>query len=93
MKYFLNPQISKDTELANTDLINIKSHRLKALILEDLSNYPNLTISEIHNRIGYEIPIRNIRTCLYNDVKNDEIKCDGGKKFRKYFINRNKGEK
>jgi ATP-dependent DNA helicase RecG len=88
VKYFLNPKILRDTALSRTDLSVIEPHRLKNLIIEDLLHYPNSSIQEIHQRIGIEIPIRTLRSCLYDAVKNDEIKYVGGKKYRKYFIDK-----
>jgi ATP-dependent DNA helicase RecG len=88
VKYFLNPRILRDTALSRTDLSVIEPHRLKNLIIEDLLHYPNSSIQEIHQRIGIEIPIRTLRSCLYDAVKNDEIKYSGGKKYRKYFIDK-----
>jgi ATP-dependent DNA helicase RecG len=89
LKYFLNPKILKDTALSKTDLSGIEPYRLKNLIIEDLINYPQSSIQDIHQRIGSEIPIRTLRTCLYAAVKNGEIKCSGSKKYRKYFIDKN----
>jgi len=91
MQYYLNPNITKDTSLEKTDLSGIEEHRLKSLLLEDIEKYPNSSIEEIHNRIGKEIPIRKLRTCLYRAVKNDELQAIGGKKYRKYFIDKNRG--
>jgi len=91
MQYYLNPNITKDTSLEKTDLSGIEEHRLKSLLLEDIEKYPNSSIEEIHNRIGKEIPIRKLRTCLYNTVKNGELQTNGGKKYRKYFIDKNRG--
>lgn len=90
MQYYLNPNITKDTSLGKTDLSGIEEHRLKSLLLEDIEKYPNSSIEEIHNRIGKEIPIRKLRTCLYRAVKNHELQTIGGKKYRKYFIDKNK---
>lgn len=91
LQYYLNPEILKGSALEKTDLSNIEEHRLKNLILEDVERYPNSSIENIHNRIGKEIPIRKIRRCIYELVKNGKIKTSGGKKFRKYFINQNRG--
>lgn len=88
VKYFLNPKILRDTALSRTDLSVIEPHRLKNLIIEDLLHYPNSSIQEIHQRIGIEIPIRTLRSCLYDAAKNGEIKYSGGKKYRKYFIDK-----
>jgi len=73
MKYYINPKILKDSALTKTDLSIIEPHRLKNLIIEDLSNYPNSDVQDIHQRIGTEIPIRMLRSCLYTAVKNGEI--------------------
>jgi len=91
MRYFVNPSILKGTSFEKTDLSNITDHRLNTLILEDIEKYPYSSIDNIHQRIGKEIPIRRLRHCIYNLVKNGNIKPQGGKKFRKYFIDQNKG--
>lgn len=91
MQYFINPQILKGTDFDKTDLSKIQEHRLKNLVLEDLEKYPNSTIGDIHNRIGREIPIRRLRTCIYNLVKTNQILAEGSRKFRKYFIDKNRG--
>ena len=91
MKYFINPKVLKDTPFEKTDLSGVEDYRLKNLVLEDLKNYPGSTIREIHNRIGTEIPLRKLRTCLYRAVKSNEIETKGSKKFRKYFIDKNRG--
>ena len=39
-------------------------HRLRALILEDLEQFPDSSISEIQRRIGPEIPSRSIKRAL-----------------------------
>lgn len=89
LQYYVNPAVLKGTTLEQTDLSNIQEHRLKNLILEDLENYPNSNIESIHNRIGREIPIRKLRSCIYTLVKRGKVKAIGGKKFRKYSIDRN----
>ena len=89
--YFINPEILKGTAFEKTDLSSIQEHRLLTLILEDLERYPNSTIEQIHNRIGKEIPLRKLRACLYKAVRENQIKTIGGKKFRKYFIDKKQG--
>lgn len=90
-QYYINPMVLKGTGLAKTNLQQIEQHRLKQLIIEDIENYPSSLIEAIHKRIGSEIPIRKLRTVLYNLVKLKEVKSTGGKKFRKYFIDKNQG--
>lgn len=77
--------------LANARGGVIAEHRLTTLILEDIENYPNSRIEEIHQRIGKEIPLRRVRKTLYSLVKEEKIKTQGGKKFRQYFIDKNLG--
>lgn len=91
MQYYINPQILKGTAFEKTDLSKIEEHRLRNLVLEDLEKYPNSTIGDIHNRIGKEIPIRRVRTCIYNLVRANIILAKGGKKFRSYFIDKKRG--
>lgn len=89
--YLINPEILKGTAFEKTDLSSIQEHRLLTLILEDLERYPYSTIEQIHNHIGKEIPLRKLRACLYKAVRENQIKTIGGKKFRKYFIDKKQG--
>lgn len=91
MRYFINPAILKGTAFEKTDLSNIAEHRLKNLVIEDIENYPYSGIRDIHKRVGDEIPIRRLSSTVYNLVKEGEIKPKGGKKFRRYFIDKNQG--
>ncbi|MGQ9801819.1 MAG: ATP-binding protein [Candidatus Saccharicenans sp.] len=91
MRYYINPLVIKGTYFERTDLSNIEEHRLKSLILEDLEKYPRSSIQEIHKRIGEEIPLRKLRRCLYDSVKKGKIKSLGSRKFRRYFIDQNRG--
>ncbi|MBV6421196.1 MAG: hypothetical protein DAHOPDDO_02470 [Ignavibacteriaceae bacterium] len=90
-QYFINPTILKGTDLAKTNLQQIEKHRLKQLIIADVENYPNSLIDEIHTRIGKEIPIRTLRFVLYDLVEAGEVKNTGGRKYRKYFIDKKQG--
>ncbi|MDI3528087.1 MAG: hypothetical protein PWR03_2271, partial [Tenuifilum sp.] len=91
LRYFVNPKLLMGTDLAKTDLSNIMEHRLQALILEDIEKFPRSSIKEIHDRIGKEIPIRRIRKVIYDLIKEKKLLTEGSKKFRKYFIDKNKG--
>ncbi len=87
-QYYINPAVLKGTGLAKTNLQQIEKHRLKQLIIADIENYPNGLFDEIHTRIGKEIPIRTLRSVLYDLVENGEVKNTGGRKYRKYFIDK-----
>ncbi|MCX7986448.1 MAG: putative DNA binding domain-containing protein [Bacteroidales bacterium] len=91
MRYFVNPEVLKGTPFEKTDLSNIADHRLFSLILEDLEKYPKSSLNEIHERIGKEIPLRRLRYCIYQLHKEQKVRASGSKKFRKYFIDKNRG--
>ncbi len=85
--YFVEPELLKRLEFkGQTDLKNIEAHRLRALILEDLGIYGKSAISEIHTRIGKEIPLRTLRTQINNLQMEGKIKKEGEKKGTRYFI-------
>ena len=58
-EYFIEPQVLRTLEFrGETTLRGIELHRLRELILRDLEIYRKASISQIHNRIGKEIPRR-----------------------------------
>lgn len=60
--YFVDPSVLRKHKFkGKTDLKNIPTHRLEALIIQDISCYGKSAISEIHQRIGIEIPVRSLR--------------------------------
>lgn len=59
---------------------------VRALIVEDLGIYGESAISEIHTRIGKEIPLRTLRSQIDNLQKEGKIRKAGEKKGTKYFI-------
>jgi ATP-dependent DNA helicase RecG len=90
VEYYINPELLRDVKYqGQTNLKKIESHRLKELIYQDLKTYSNSSTSEIHNRIGSEIPIRKIKDFLYKMVKSNEINVSGKLRWAKYSINKN----
>lgn len=90
MSYFVKPELLKRLDFkGQTDLKNIESHRLRALIIEDLKIYNLSSISEIHNRIGIEIPLRSLRSQIKTLLENKEINKTGERKGTRYFIDEN----
>jgi len=69
-----------------TTLGAIQPHRLKELILEDLRTYQKAAISEIHQRIGSEIPLYQLQRMLRQMVTTDEIKRVGTKRYTRYTM-------
>lgn len=89
VEYYLNPEFLRKADFkGKTNLKKIEDHRLKELIFQDLKVYPNSSVSDIHQRVGNEIPIRKIKTQLYSMVKDNALGVTGKRKATRYFINK-----
>jgi ATP-dependent DNA helicase RecG len=89
-EYFVETGLLRKLDFkGKTSLKGIESHRLHELILRDLEIYQSAGISEIHQRIGTEIPRRKIEYELKTMVENNEISTEGEKKHRKYLWTKN----
>lgn len=74
MEYFIEPEVLRTLQFeSETTLKGIEQHRLRELILRDLQIYGKASISQIHNRIGKEIPRRKLRRELGTLVAAGEI--------------------
>lgn len=92
--YYVDPELLRSMEFkGKTTLKNIEPHRLRALIVQDLNIYGESAFSEVHNRIGLDIPTRMLRTQIKNLLEKEEIKKRGKKKGTKYFIDGESGKK
>jgi ATP-dependent DNA helicase RecG len=88
--YFVNPKVLKATNFkGKTNLKRIESHRLKELIFQDLSIYQPCSLGEIHERIGKEIPTRQIQLCIEKLLQSKIINSQGKKRWTRYSINVN----
>jgi ATP-dependent DNA helicase RecG len=89
VEYFVNPEFLKHVDFkGKTNLKKIEDHRLKELIYEDISTYPNSSVSEIHQRIGPEIAVRKVKGIIYQMVDEERLSFTGNLKWRRYSINR-----
>jgi ATP-dependent DNA helicase RecG len=89
VEYYLNPDFLRKADFkGKTTLKKIEDHRLKELIFQDLKVYPNSSVSDIHQRVGNEIPIRKIKSQLYSMVEDNTIGVTGERKATRYFINK-----
>ena len=89
VEYFVNPEFLKRVDFkGKTNLKKIESYRLKELIYEDLSMYPNSSVGDIHQRIGSEIPTRKVKAILYQLVDEKKLNYTGDRKWRRYFIDK-----
>lgn len=84
-RYFVDPALVRDAGLeGKTTLKRIEPHRLRALIAEDVGRYPGSAASEIHRRVGREIPERTFRRTLKELVNAGEITARGERRWRRY---------
>lgn len=86
-RYFVPPALLKGAGLdGRTTLKRMEPHRLRALIVEDLSRYPGSSSGEINRRIGPEIPYRTLKHALDYLESIDRIRYEGRAKGRKYWL-------
>lgn len=86
-RYFVDPEILRSLEFdAATTLKRIEPHRLRALVLEDLSRYPRSAIGEINRRIGEEISSKLIKRILDGLIKTGEVSYEGERRWRRYWL-------
>ena len=69
-----------------TSLKRIESYRLRELIVEDLKIYQPCGITDIHERIGPEIPLRKIQFQIQQLISEDKLMAEGQKRWTKYRI-------
>lgn len=86
-EYYVDPALLRRLDFKGaTTLKGIEPHRLRELILSDLSVYLEASIAEINSRIGNEIPSRKIRRELLRLIQEGLIAAEGEKKGRKYIL-------
>lgn len=77
-RYFVPPEILQRLDFAGrTTLTRIEPHRLDALVIEDVSRYPDSSIAKIHARIGSEIPRVRLKRCLAGLVEVGRLTLTG----------------
>jgi ATP-dependent DNA helicase RecG len=84
-RYFVPPSLLRAVALdRRTTLTRVQPHRLRALILEDLERFPDSSISDIHRRVGPEIPPRTLRRALEGLVGEGQVTASGERRWRRY---------
>lgn len=84
-RYFVAPALLREAGLdQQTTLERIEPHRLRALIVEDVARYPGSAASDIHRRVGSEIPDRTFRRALEELVTEGAITAEGERRWRRY---------
>ena len=69
-----------------TSLKRIESYRLRELIMEDLRIYQPCSITDIHERIGKEIPLRKLQFQIKQLIAEGKLDSEGQKRWTKYRI-------
>ncbi len=86
-EYHVHPKLLKKLDFTGlTTLKGIEPHRLRVLILRDLEIYEEASISEIHQRIGLEIPRRRVRSSIQELLDERQIMKKGENRWRKYLL-------
>jgi ATP-dependent DNA helicase RecG len=86
-KYFVDADLLRKLDFqGKTTLKTIEPHRLRELVLSDLRRHRNASISEIHGRIGTEIPLRDLRRELSRLAASGEIVIEGTKRWARYLL-------
>lgn len=85
-EYFVEASLLRKLDFkGKTSLKGIESHRLQELIRRDLEIYHEAGLSEIHQRIGLEIPLRKVKYELKKLVEEGEIDTKGKQRWLKYL--------
>ena len=86
-RYFVDPGLLRTLNfVGGTTLKRIEPHRLSALIVEDVGRYPRSRMSDIHERIGLEIPRSRIRRSVEQLVKDNKLQAEGVRSGTRYRL-------
>lgn len=86
-RYFVPPKLLQEAGLDSlTTLARVQPHRLRALILEDLVRFPDSSATDIHRRVGSEIPSRTLRRTLEALVTENQVVASGETRWRRYRL-------
>lgn len=87
MKYYVAPALLRGSALDDkTTLSRISPHRLRALILEDLSRYPGSSTPDIQRRVGIEISAKTIKRALDDLIGQGQVRFEGDRRWRRYSL-------
>lgn len=87
MRYFVAPEWLRGVQLdRKTTLSRITPHRLAALILEDLTRYPDSSSADINRRIGAEISAKTVKRALDDLVGDGRVTIKGERRWRRYRL-------
>jgi len=87
--YLLNLKLVSQANInVKPSLKTMEPYKLEALIIEDIRHNSEATsISDIHKRLR-EVPIADIRKCVYGLVSSQSLIAEGGKRNRTYQLSK-----
>lgn len=84
-QYFVKEDFLRKTNfMGRTTLKRIEPHRLEELILQDVNLYSPTAVREIHQRIGLEIPKKQVQKTVYKLRDEGKLVAEGSKQHQKY---------
>jgi ATP-dependent DNA helicase RecG len=87
VEYYVDHGILLSTKFrGRTTLKPIEDHRLEELIRTDLALFPSSSVSEIHGRIGSEIPAYKLKRCLESLRDHKDIDMEGRNRWARYSM-------
>jgi ATP-dependent DNA helicase RecG len=88
-RYFVAAELLRKLDFqGKTTLKAIEPHRLRELVLTDLSRHTDASIGEIHSRIGTEIPRKVLQRELSWLTASGEIRVRGDRRWRRYLLDK-----
>ena len=91
-RYAIDPAVLASFDFTQTTTLReIEPHRLRALVLEDLTRYSPTAdspskMAQIHARIGPEIPATRVRRCIEELRAENVIGMAGQRKGAAYYL-------
>lgn len=86
-QYFVTPRLMSDLQLPTaTTLGRIETHRLEALLLEDIRRYPDSSIGDVQERIGPEISRSKLKRAIDACVEKGQLTFTGDRRWRRYTL-------
>jgi ATP-dependent DNA helicase RecG len=85
-EYIVNPKLITQAKInVKPSLITIENHRLKALIEEDILIHPMSSAADVQSHL-VDIPLKEIRKCIYKMVQEGVLDHTSSKTYRRYFL-------
>ncbi len=85
LQYQVNSEVLRKLEFRGaTTLKGIEAHRLRELIVQDMSRYREASITELRARIGPEVPVHQVRQELKALIREGRILLEGRNRWARY---------